>query len=56
MAAKGGLSRETVAQLRSQRRGIPYLQMCRALRSCGRSPYLEGYRVAISHPPEWNQE
>ena len=52
-----GLSRETLAQWRSQRRGIPYLKMGRAVRydPADVQAYLEGCRVSVSVPKERRQ-
>ena len=52
-----GLSQETLAQWRSQRRGIPYLKMGRAVRydSADVQAYLEGCRVSVSVPKERRQ-
>jgi excisionase family DNA binding protein len=49
-----GLSRETLAQWRSQKRGIPYLKIGRAVRydSIEVQAYLEGCRVSVSDPRE----
>ncbi len=49
-----GLSRETLAQWRSQRRGIPYLKVGRAVRydAADVQAYLEGCRVSVSVPRE----
>jgi excisionase family DNA binding protein len=52
-----GLSQETLAQWRSQRRGIPYLKIGRAVRyhSADVQAYLEGCRVSVSVPKERRQ-
>ncbi len=52
-----GLSRETLAQWRSQRRGIPYLKIGRAVRyhSADVQEYLESCRVSVSVPKERRQ-
>lgn len=49
-----GLSRETLAQWRSQKRGIPYLKIGRAVRydPAEVQAYLEGCRVSVSDPRE----
>ena len=49
-----GLSIETLAQWRSQRRGIPYLKIGRAVRydPAAVQKYLEGCRVSVSDPKE----
>ena len=49
-----GLSPETLAQWRSQKRGIPYLKMGRAVRyhPSDVQNYLEGCRVSVSDPKE----
>lgn len=53
-----GLSRETLAQWRSQRRGIPYLKIGRAVRydPAEVRTYLEGCRVSVSDPRERRRE
>ncbi len=53
-----GLSLETLAQWRSQRRGIPYLKIGRAVRydPTDVQVYLEGCRVSVSAPPERRQK
>ena len=53
-----GLSLETLAQWRSQRRGIPYLKIGRAVRydPTDVQAYLEGCRVSVSAPRERRQE
>lgn len=45
-----GLSEETLAQWRSQKRGIPYLKIGRAVRydPADVQAYLEGCRVSVS--------
>ena len=52
-----GLSRETLAQWRSQRRGIPYLKIGRSVRYAVADvqAYLEGCRVSVSVPKERRQ-
>ena len=57
VANRTGLSRETLAQWRSQRRGIPYLKMGRAVRydPADVQAYLEGCRVSVSVPKERRQ-
>jgi excisionase family DNA binding protein len=52
-----GLSVETLAQWRSQKRGIPYLKIGRAVRydSADVQTYLEGCRVSVSVPKERRQ-
>jgi excisionase family DNA binding protein len=49
-----GLSNETLAQWRSQGRGIPYLKMGRAVRydPADVQAYLEGCRVSVSEPKQ----
>jgi len=49
-----GLSLETLAQWRSQRRGMPYLKIGRAVRydPSDVQSYLEGCRVSVSDPRE----
>ena len=53
-----GLSLETLAQWRSQRRGIPYLKIGRAVRydPTDVQAYLEGCRVSVSAPQERRQK
>ncbi len=53
-----GLSVETLAQWRSQRRGIPYLKIGRAVRydPTDVQVYLEGCRVSVSAPRERRQK
>jgi excisionase family DNA binding protein len=53
-----GLSSETLAQWRSQRRGIPYLKIGRAVRydPAEVRSYLEGCRVSVSDPRERRRE
>jgi excisionase family DNA binding protein len=57
VASVTGLSVETLAQWRSQRRGIPYLKIGRAVRydPTDVQAYLEGCRVSVSAPPERRQ-
>jgi excisionase family DNA binding protein len=52
-----GLSVETLAQWRSQKRGIPYLKVGRAVRYdlSDVQLYLEGCRVSVSDPQERRQ-
>jgi excisionase family DNA binding protein len=52
-----GLSLETLAQWRSQKRGIPYLKVGRAVRydPSDVQAYLEGCRVSVSVPKERRQ-
>ncbi len=52
-----GLSTETLAQWRSQRRGIPYLKIGRRVRYdlTDVQAYLQGCRVSVSDPPERRQ-
>ena len=54
VAVVTGLSRETLAQWRSQKRGIPYLKIGRAVRydPVDVQTYLEGCRVSVSDPQE----
>jgi excisionase family DNA binding protein len=49
-----GLARDTLAQWRSQKRGIPYLKIGRAVRydPAEVQAYLEGCRVSVSDPRE----
>ncbi len=49
-----GLSIDTLAQWRSQRRGLPYLKIGRAVRYDPEDvqEYLEGCRVSVSDPRE----
>ena len=49
-----GLSHETLAQWRSQKRGIPYLKIGRVVRydPADVQKYLEGCRVSVSDPRE----
>ncbi len=51
------LSQETLAQWRSQKRGIPYLKVGRAVRydPADVQAYLEGCRVSVSVPKERRQ-
>ena len=53
-----GLSVETLAQWRSQRRGLPYLKIGRAVRydPAEVRTYLEGCRVSVSDPRERRRE
>jgi excisionase family DNA binding protein len=54
VAVVTGLSRETLAQWRSQKRGLPYLKIGRAVRydPSDVQAYLEGCRVSVSDPRE----
>ena len=54
VAGLTGLSRETLAQWRSQRRGIPYLKIGRVVRydPAVVQAYLERCRVSVSDPRE----
>ncbi len=58
VAAITGLSKETLAQWRSQRRGISYLKIGRAVRydPADVHQYLAGCRVSVSDPKERRQE
>ncbi len=49
-----GLSIDTLAQWRSQKRGIPYLKIGRAVRydPSDVQQYLEGCKVSVSDPRE----
>ncbi len=53
-----GLSIDTLAQWRSQRRGLPYLKIGRAVRYDPEDvqEYLEGCRVSVSDPRERRRE
>ena len=53
-----GLSRETLAQWRSQGRGLPYLKIGRAVRydPADIQAYLERCRVSVSNPRERRQK
>ena len=53
-----GLAPDTLAQWRSQRRGIPYLKIGRAVRYDFNDvqAYLRGCRVSVSDPNERRQE
>lgn len=57
VAAITGLSKETLAQWRSQRRGIPYLKVGRAVRydPADVQQYLAGCRVFVSPDDERRQ-
>ena len=57
VSAATGLSKETLAQWRSQKRGIPYLKIGRAVRydPVDVQKYLEGCRVSVSDPRERRQ-
>jgi predicted DNA-binding transcriptional regulator AlpA len=57
VSALTGLSIETLAQWRSQRRGIPYLKIGRSVRydPADVQAYLEGCRVSVSVPKERRQ-
>ena len=52
-----GMAIETLAQWRSQKRGIPYLKIGRAVRydPADVQKYLEGCRVSVSDPRERRQ-
>jgi excisionase family DNA binding protein len=52
-----GLSVETLAQWRSQKRGIPYLKIGKVVRydPADVQAYLEGCRVSVSVPKEGRQ-
>ena len=52
-----GLSQETLAHWRSQKRGIPYLKVGRSVRYAlaDVQAYLEGCRVSVSVPKERRQ-
>src|SRR5260370_39779656 len=54
VAVLTGLAVETLAQWRSQRRGIPYLEVGRAVRydPSDVQQYLEGCRVSVADPRE----
>ena len=54
VATLTGLSRETLAQWRSQRKGLPYLKIGRAVRydPAEVEAYLERCRVSVSDPQE----
>jgi len=54
VAGLTGLSEETLAQWRSQRRGIPYLKIGRIVRydPAVVQAYLERCRVSVSDPRE----
>ena len=54
VAVVTGLSIDTLAQWRSQRRGLPYLKIGRAVRydPSDVQAYLEGCRVSVSDPKE----
>ncbi len=58
VATMTGLSRETLAQWRSQKRGIPYLKIGRAVRYDPDEveTYLERCRVSVSNPRERRQK
>jgi excisionase family DNA binding protein len=53
-----GLSLDTLAQWRSQRRGIPYLKVGRAVRydPGDVQQYLAGCRVSVSDPHQRRQK
>ena len=53
-----GLSLDTLAQWRSQGRGIPYLKMGRAVRydPTDVQEYLRGCRVSVSNTEAWRQK
>jgi len=52
-----GLSKETLAQWRSQKRGIPYLKIGRSVRYDAQDvqSYLAGCRVSVSNGNERRQ-
>ncbi len=54
VAAMTGLSLDTLAQWRSQKRGIPYLKIGRSVRYDQKDvqQYLAGCRVSVSDPKE----
>jgi len=54
VAAHTGISMETLAQWRSQKRGIPYLKIGRSVRYDPQDvqQYLAGCRVSVSDPNE----
>lgn len=58
VATLTGLAVDTLAQWRSQRRGIPYLKIGRVVRYDSRDvdAYLEGCRVSVSAPQERRQK
>jgi excisionase family DNA binding protein len=58
VAAMTGVSKETLAQWRSQKRGIPYLKVGRVVRydPADVQAYLEGCRVSVSDPQERRQK
>jgi excisionase family DNA binding protein len=58
VAAMTGVSKETLAQWRSQKRGIPYLKVGRVVRydPADVQAYLEGCRVSVSDPKERRQK
>jgi excisionase family DNA binding protein len=58
VAALTGLSAETLAQWRSQGRGLPYLKVGRAVRydPADVQAYLVGCRVSVSAPKERRQK
>lgn len=58
VAVLTGLAVETLAQWRSQGRGIPYLKMGRAVRyhPSDVQQYLEGCRVSVSDSRERRQK
>jgi len=57
VASITGLSVETLAQWRSQKHGIPYLKIGRAVRydPIDVQSYLEGCKVSVSDPKERRQ-
>lgn len=57
VAALTGLSLDTLAQWRSQKRGIPYLKVGRCVRydPVDVHSYLAGCRVSVSDPNERRQ-
>jgi excisionase family DNA binding protein len=58
VAAMTGISRETLAQWRSQKRGVPYLKVGRVVRydPADVQAYLESCRVSVSAPQERRQK
>jgi len=58
VASMTGLSVETLAQWRSQRRGIPYLKIGRVVRydPADVQTYVQGCRVSVSDPRERRQK
>jgi excisionase family DNA binding protein len=58
VAGLTGISKETLAQWRSQKRGIPYLKIGRVVRydPADVQKYLEGCRVSVSVPKGRRQD